>query len=247
MDVKLISDTLEDNDRLRALADGGIPADAKVIFRARNTVAISADGRACIKSYKVPGFIKGIIYGFFRTPKAERAFNNATRLLSLGFTTPEPYGAALCTSKGLLKQSYFVCRYFADWDDLRKIETLPEFPEIAKSLAAFMFELHSKGVWMKDFSMGNVLYRSRGGAYEFCMIDINRMEFDVHDRSKLLRNFGAALDTVEGTRTLAREYAALASPTDPEPLAEEIVEIFVKHQAAIWRRRRFKDFIRRKK
>ncbi len=250
MDVKLLSTSsfsVADTKRLRSLAESGIPADAKVIFRARNTVAVTADGRACIKSYKVPGLVKGIIYGFFRIPKAERAFTNASRLLSLGFSTPEPYGAALCRKKGLLRRSYYVCRYLKGWDDLRKIETLPEFPAIARSLAQFMFRLHSKGVWMKDFSMGNVLYRERTGAYEFCLIDINRMEFEVYDRKKLLRNFGAALDTEEGIRTLAREYAALAAPANPEPLVDEIVEVFRNYQAALWRRRRFKEFIRGKK
>ncbi len=250
MDVKLLSNsafTFADSTRLRTLATGGLPDDARVIYRGRNTVVVSADGLACIKSYKVPGFIKGIIYSYFRAPKAERAFVNGTRLLSLGFSTPEPWGAVICRRKGLLKESYYVCRYLKDWSDLRQIEGRPDFPEIARALAQFMYRLHSKGVWMKDFSMGNVLYRHQKGGYEFCLIDINRMEFDVVDRKHLLSNFGAALDTVPGITTLAAEYAALARPDDPQPLVDEIVLLFKKHQAALWRRRRFKEFIRGKK
>lgn len=229
------------------LADGGLDENDRVIYRGRNVVAVS-DGPEplCIKSFGVPGIIKGLIYGNIRKPKAIRAFENAKRLRVLGFDTPEPVAVVCELQSGRLCRSYYVCRCLEGWNDLRGAEKRPDFAALAGALAQYMNRLHTAGVFMKDFTQGNILFRPDGnGTYQFSLIDINRMEFGVCDRSRLMANFGAVLDTAEGLATLAREYAALQP--DPEITEREAIEIYRRRQIRLWRKRRFKEFIRGKK
>lgn len=231
-------------DRLTAQ---GLTASDRVIYRGRNIVALS-DGpdRLCIKSYGRPGLIKGLIYGNMRTPKAKRAYDNAMRLLQLGFDTPEPAACICETSAGRLGRSFFVCRYLDGWSDLRGAEKRPDFAALARALAAYMNRLHAAGVFMKDFTQGNILFRPDGkGDYRFSLIDINRMEFGVTDRRRLMANFGAVLDTAEGLAVLAREYAALQP--EREATEREAIEIYRQRQKKLWRKRHIKEFIRGKK
>ena len=95
-----------------------------------------------------------------------------------------------------------------------------------------------KGVFFKDFTQGNVLFRRHGDGYQFALVDINRMEFGVTDRHRLYANFGSTLDTEDGQRCLVRHYAALAGDTS---LADELMDIFRRRQAKLWRKRRIKE------
>lgn len=237
--------TNEDFDCGNLLADlsaQGLPADAKVIYRGRNVVA-EVRG-LCVKAFAVPGAVKGFIYAAMREPKARRAYENALRLIELGIATPRPAGYAINTSGGMLKESYYVCAMLEGYSELRGIESRSDFDAIAKALAAFMLELHKKGVFFKDFTQGNVLFRRHGDGYQFALVDINRMEFGVTDRSRLYANFGSTLDTEDGQRCLVRHYAALAG--DPS-LADELMDIYRRRQAKLWRKRRIKERLRGKK
>lgn len=218
----------------------GMPAEACVIYRGRNVVA--AVGDRCIKAFGIPGVIKGYIYGLFRKPKAERAFLNAQKLISLGINTPEPLAYGVERHGGRLGASYYVCRMLHGYSELRGIEKRPDFDALADALAAFMHELHRKGVYFKDFTQGNVLFRPSDDGYEFVLVDINRMTFGVTDRNKLYKNFGSTLDTEAGQRTLARCYSRLTG--DPQ-LADRLMDIYRRKQAALWRHRRLKDFLKR--
>lgn len=229
------------------LAEKGLTEADRVIYRGRNIVAVT-DGAEpmCLKSFGTPGMIKGFIYGRFRKPKALRAFDNGMRLHALGFDTPEPVAAVCELRGGRLRRSYYACRYLEGWNDLRGAENRPDFSTLACALAAYMNRLHAAGVFMKDFTQGNILFMPDGkGSYRFSLIDINRMEFGVSDHRKLMANFGAVLDTAEGLAVLAREYAALQS--DPESIENEIKEIYRRRQVRLWRKRHIKEFIRGKK
>ena len=246
--IKLYNPDVAASEKLaERLFSDGMPEGISVIYRGRNTVGVLPGAvPACIKCFAEPGVVKGAIYGFCRLPKALRAYNNAYELLKLGFDTPQPIAAVCNTSLGLLKSSYYVCRYAEGLDDLRGAENRANFPELAKALASYMNRLHSSGVLMKDFTQGNVLFRrDESGIYHFTLVDINRVEFGVGDRKRLMSNFGAVLDTADGLAVLAREYAALQS--DPPAVEAEIREIYARRQARLWRKRRIKEFIRGKK
>lgn len=236
------------NSLVDELANKGMPASARTIYSGRNTVAVLDDpgGALCIKSYGVPRFIKSFIYGHLRLPKAERAFQNGLRLIELGIDTPTPVCMAVCYNAIGLTRSYYVCRYYtAEWQELRGIEKRPDFPKLAAALAAFIAELHAKGVLMKDFSQGNTLFRCNAdGTYSFSLIDINRMEFGINDRRRLLENFRSTLDTEAGMEVLAREYARIQG--GDSDMIDKIMAIYRRRQRAIERKKRIKKFLRRK-
>ncbi len=230
------------------LASDGLPTDTREIFRGRNVVATTADRALCIKSFRKPGAFKSVMYGYLRKPKALRAFENAMRLTEMGVATPEPFGAVVCSENGLLGRSYYICRYMPGWRELRGVQNRSDFRAIARGLAEFTLGLHRKGVFMKDFSMGNVLFRQKDdGGYEFTLVDINRMAFDVHDRGTLMLNFRGILETAEATATFAREYAIAAGEPEVDAFVAEAAEIFRRHQVKVERKKKIKKFLKRKK
>ena len=111
-----------------------------------------------------------------------------------------------------------------------------------------MNRLHRAGVFMKDFTQGNILFRrDDSGAYRFMLVDINRMEFGVTDTKKLMSNFGAALDTRDGIVALAHAYAALQPESERDTVEALAVDTFDRRQTVLWRRRHIKEFLRGKK
>ena len=236
--------TNNNDESLRQLAHQlehhGMPREAQIIYQGRNTIGV-VDGR-CIKSFKKPGLLKGFIYNYFRLPKAERAFFAGTKLNELGIRTPEPRALVICKHNGQLERSYYVCDYYEGWTTLRGVEARKDFGELAKALATFMKEIHSKGVYFKDFSQGNVLFRKTSEGFEFAVVDINRIRFDVTDRTVLLDSFGKVLDTREGMKQLAEEYAK-GTPY----AAEDLVDIYDRTQRRLFRNKHIKNFFRKNK
>ena len=141
-------------DALEPLVDavvaGGLPADSRMVYDGpRNTVvavATEAVGDVSIKAFKIPIWINRIAYGMLRASKAARSFNNAMRLLSLGFDTPEPIAYAEQRTLGLFGRSYYFCRHINGVHEVRDIERLPECGAILREIAALMVRLHRAGV-----------------------------------------------------------------------------------------------------
>lgn len=230
----------------QAVAGTGVPAGARNIYSGRNTLWQTSDPPAVIKAYAVPVWIKGVIYRF-RIPKAKRAFLNAQRLLSMGISTPEPYFYTLRHGQtGNLTQSHYACAPAQGYSELRGVQDRPDFTTIAEALGAFIADIHRKGVWMKDMSPGNIMWiRDSDGTLRFTLVDINRMEFNVHNPSVLIRNFDALMDTEDATAAVATAYAAIMG------LNSEFVNTVRKRYRAYYssalRRRRFKNLFRKKK
>lgn len=189
----------------------GLPWRSTIIYNGRNHVArVHDSGReVCIKAFKVPHIINRFVYGNLRTGKARRSFEHAIRLRNLGFNTPEPL--AYAEEGGLLfGRSYYVCQYLPDFSDIRDLSKLDEhsLATMADELGALMARLHDSGIWMKDFSQGNILYRrTPKGGFDFYLIDINRMEFGVTDHRHLMQNFKAVTESPRFLDMLARAYA----------------------------------------
>lgn len=70
----------------------------RILYDGRNTLWQSNDGRFCVKFYREPARIKGFIYRWLRMPKARRAWENAHRLIRLGFDTPLPKASCSCSA-----------------------------------------------------------------------------------------------------------------------------------------------------
>jgi len=236
----------EINAIARELADSGLPSDSTMIYNGRRNkvVKLIRDTRDInIKAFRVPNIVNRLAYGNLRHSKARRSYEHALRLRNLGFNTPEPLGYVELRNGLLFGRSYYISQQLEGFRDMRSFEGHDQqsLAHLADSLASLMVRLHDAGVWMKDFSQGNLLYRPADrGRYEFFMIDINRMEFDVTDRSKLMQNFRTITDDGRFLRMLAKAYARHARM----PFGQIYHEV-LKVRAAFLRRTRRKKAIKK--
>ena len=226
------------------LAAEGMPAESvRCIYRGRNLLAACRVGdlSVCIKDFRVPGLLKGLIYGTVRMSKARRSYVNAQRLLSLGVPTPRPLAYVLTRRLAvLLDRSYYLCEQLPDsWQQIRYMEQRPDYPELVVALGRWVAEVHGKGVLIKDLSPGNILFRSDGSSYSFCLVDVNRMQFDVADRRRQLYRAGWLMNSEESSADFARSYAAAAGID-----AAEAVAVVVGSYRALQRRAAMKRKLR---
>lgn len=239
-----ISSSFSDRELPARILAEGIPGDYRPIYSGRNRVAVSPDGSLCLKSFAVPGFFKALWYSVFPS-KASRAYHNALMLKEKGIGTPEPYFYIERHGVPGLRESYYACECLRGYNDLRGVQDRADFPEIAEALAAFISRLHEKEVWMKDLTMGNVLFVKENGVYCFSLVDINRMSFAPRRLHDKLDDFGSLLETEGAVEAVAREYVAL-NQLD-EDLVSSITDRYRSRQKALWRRRHIKEFLRGKR
>lgn len=220
-------------------------SEGSVIYRGRNTIVRMDVGGLdlAVKSFRIPILPNRIAYSWFRTGKARRSFENAEELGRLGIDTPEPIAYIEEYRFGLLRHSYYICKMEEDARDIRLWQQIPDNEPLLRALAAFMVELHKKGVYHRDFSPGNILYRRlEDGSYRFMLIDINRMSFGVHDPELLYRNFRCIyLESEEETMRIARYYAEAAGLNATE-MAERALRLLRAYHKAKDRHRRWKRF-----
>lgn len=97
-----------------------------------------------------------------------------------------------------------------------------------------MARLHKAGVWMKDFSPGNVLFsRDAGGSgFSFYFVDLNRIEFDTFSPSKLDRMWERILFDREQLAIATRSYA-MELGLDPDTVLRSAL-------------RRWQDYVKRR-
>ena len=192
------------------------------IHKARNELKIiELDNLKCVvKSFKIPHLINRVAYTFFREGKAKKSFTNATKLQELEVNTPEPIGIIEFFNFGLLSESYFISRYEPYDFTIREVfhHKVDNVEQILKEFAKFTYEIHQKGVWHVDYSLGNILISKQDdGSYKFSLVDINRMEFKEIPPKKGLKNFNkfwAKFD--EDLPIIAKEYAKLANFDEKE-------------------------------
>ena len=191
--------------------------EKNTIHKARNelkTIKIN-DIDCVVKSFKIPHFINKIAYTFFRDGKAKKSFANAMKLQELGVNTPEPIGIIEFFKFGLLHESYFISKYEPYDFTIREVfhHKVDDVEEILKEFAKFTYEIHQKGVWHVDYSLGNILIsKQNNGTYKFSLVDINRMEFKEIPPQEGLKNFNkfwAKFD--KDLPLIAKEYAKLAN------------------------------------
>lgn len=151
-----------------------------VIYKERNQIRrMAVDGESLVvKRFRKPDWINGLVYAWFRKPKAERAYTNAFELLKRGFATPEPVAYILC-GEGSLEESFLVTL------ESKLKHTFYEFrdgkiagkEDLIDAFAKYAALLHNAGVLHLDLSPGNILYGKVGGKWRFELVDINRMQF----------------------------------------------------------------------
>lgn len=153
----------------------------KLLYTGRNEVRlfqVGDDKRFVVKRFKRHGFLKCILYSFFRKNKALRAYENAGQLCERGFYTPSAVAYIEESFWGVIWQVYYVSAYTEALPiRLRLIETTPFDHSLAVAYAHFVAQLHEAGVLHCDLNPTNVLYIENDGQFHFELIDINRMHF----------------------------------------------------------------------
>lgn len=231
-------------EEISEIARNGVPSSAEVIYSGRNTLYRMKFGNitAIIKAFRLPGFINSRIYTTFRKSKAYRSYHNSKEMIRLGFHVPEPI-AYIEVKRGMkLCESYYICEEVTG-RELRHWEEYPESESMLPELAKEIVKLHRAGIYHKDFSPGNILYTgSPSTGYLFFFVDLNRMEFGVKSRRKLMSMFKSINLNVPEMVKLARLYAK-ASGEDEEKVVAEAVAANKKYMA----RREFKRKLKNRK
>lgn len=157
----------------------------RLLYDKRNTIkSFSIDStdvpfqELVVKRFKSPHLFQSLVYSFFRSSKAFRAFSNASELRKRGVNTPQEIAYIENFQNKLLKSSYVITS-FTNGQPIRDFLMAPEgFNHIvAEAFARFAVELHQKGILHHDLNSTNVLYHQSEQGNYFSVIDINRMEF----------------------------------------------------------------------
>lgn len=220
----------------------GIPADAVDIYQGRNRVVkYNHDGLMVnIKQFKVPNAVNRLVYGHLRHSKARRSYENALKLLKMGLSTPQPIAWIEISEEGRLGVSYYICVQEEGMSDVRCIDLHPRRYDIADGIGHMISRLHSRHVFMKDFSQGNILWRVRpSGRIEFTLVDINRMSFGVRLKRRLMKNFRTIADDPVLLRDIAAAYSRYAC-TNPDQTLAQVIKV----RKAYLRRRKLKKLFK---
>lgn len=173
-----------------------------------------------IKSFKVPIFVNGFIYRYFRKSKARRSFEFATKLLEKNIGTPKPIGFLENKNIFRLLDSYYVCEHLSVdyvFKDLFDVYN-EDLETILKQLAHFCFKLHEAGIEFKDHSPGNTLIKKNTeGNFDFYLIDLNRMKFHKEmDFDLRMKNLCRLTPSEDMVKTISYEYAKLYQKPEEE-------------------------------
>lgn len=214
--------------------------EGECLYKGRNEIRLFEAGglRLNVKQYRIPILLNRLVYGFWRPSKAERAYRYALRLQALGVNTPSPVAYLEEKRSGILRYSYFISlqvpysRRFYEFGT----EPLPGKEEIVRDFGIFTARLHNAGIYHKDYSPGNILFDVKEGKAEFCLVDINRMEFGPVGMDKGCSNFARLWGKEPFFRLIAQEYA-WERHFDPEECTARIL----KYRRKFWTR-----YLRRK-
>lgn len=162
-----------------------------------------------VKSFKVPILPNRIIYKYFRKSKAQRSYQYAQLLQDKGVNTPEPIAYIEISKRGLFTESYYISIHEPVDGTMKDIygQSDEENKKLIKSFTDYTACLHEKGVFHKDYSPGNILYKNIGNSYEFYLVDLNRIKFRKINLFDSCKSF-ARIKINKSTREfIATEYA----------------------------------------
>lgn len=200
-----------------------------------------------VKKYKQPNIIQRIVYTFFRKSKAERAYLFAAMLRKKGFDTPHEVAYIEQKKNGLFLNGYFVsqnCTYPPLSGLLRKRD-FDKHP--ADGLAAYLAELHQKGVLHGDLNLTNILYHTDDkGNYRFTLIDTNRSKFKSPTQQECLENLKRLTHNKALLRYVVMQYATIRG-WPPRKCALEVFHHLLQFEHKLYRKRRFQSWIGIKK
>lgn len=186
--------------------------EGEVVYAGRNLIKTYQVGGLTlnVKRFKRPHPLNSLVYTWLRPPKAKRAYAYALRLRGKGVDTPAPVAYILCKEGGLLSWSYFISLQVpASYHTLYEIGQGPleEYADVFRALGAYTAQLHRKGIYHKDYSPGNILYRREREGIGFVLIDINRMSFGPVSLERGCANLARIWGREAAFRIMAASYA----------------------------------------
>lgn len=214
------------------------------IHKARNEIKLLEYDEAVlvIKSFKVPGFLRSIIYSFFRQSKARRSYDYS---LLLADFAPKPVGYIEFYQNRLLQDSYYVSENFRYDFTIREPLSQEDFEGREKVFAAFAeftSQLHENNICHQDYSPGNILIRQCGDNYEFKIVDVNRMRFmhmNIKRRAENLCRLGSSAEDLQ----LIAELYAEAIGADKQEFIQLALNYFNKNKSRRARKQRIKKML----
>ncbi len=175
-----------------APAGRALPGTAVLLRDSRNRVwSIPApqerNSRLIIKQFKPRGFWRRLLQRH-QPNRAQRSWNGAQELLRRGLPTPQPRAFIYHQRQPRQMPSFYICRSFDNAWSLREACNAfrsgavdfqgKAFTELFKELAAFLHKMHERGVFYRDLSAGNLLFRCAAESeIEFSLIDTARARF----------------------------------------------------------------------
>ena len=195
-----------------------------------------------IKSFKKPGFLNKVIYGYIRKSKAERSYNYASILKENGIGTPEPIAYFENKSITGLNDSYYISEHINADLTFRELVTDPNFPnneKILREFVHFTHSLHENNILFKDHSPGNTLVVKTKDVYAFYLVDLNRMNFKQLSFSERMKNFSRLTPKKEMIATMSDEYAKITL-RDYDTIFNEMWKYTAEFQEKYARKKRLK-------
>lgn len=194
-----------------------------------------------IKKFKKPNFISNIVYKYTKGSKAKRSFEYAKKLLEKNIGTPEPI--AYFDKFGKDERDYYIsedlkydftCREIFWPEDYEKVKTEEWYKKIEekrekviRQFAKFSYNLHEKGIQFEDYSPGNVLIVEKNENFEFYLVDLNRMKFDVKMNIKSrMKNVSRMMEDENLAKIFCNEYAKCCKL--PEKIFYKNLNRFIK-------------------
>ena len=216
----------------------------ETLFKQRNTIKIITfnEKKYAVKSFKIPHLLNQVVYKFFRKSKAQRSYENSVKLMELKVNTPKPIGYIGFSTLFLFKESYYVSELFEYDFEIRAVFKDKNFNDrerVLKEFIAFTYDLHEKGVYHIDYSLGNILIKKIDNKYIFSIIDVNRMKFITLNNTLRMQNLSKLTKEKEDIEYLLKEYA-LISTRDENVLSVALEEAIRKQQHYLENKKRLK-------
>lgn len=222
----------------------------ETIYKGRNEIKLFRFENLLInvKSFKIPHFINKITYACFRQSKAKRSFRYAKKIINLGADTPEPVAFLESFKFGLFQKSYYLSiHHQSDFTirDLIGFDFQDKYNILEQFTAYTYFKLHKNKIHHLDYSRGNILInRLENNNYAFCIVDINRMNFETMPYRKGLKNFCQIWGNRDELEVIAKKYAELRNQNKEKAVAM-LLQFDFKHKEKIRRKQALKKRFRK--
>lgn len=182
-----------------------------LIYKGRNELKEieTEEGTVIVKSYRRPHLINRLVYAFFRSSKAERAYHYALMFRKNGINSPNPIGYITKGKWGMFDRSYFACLKSEcpyTYRDFSK-RTFEREEEILQAIGKTTARMHEAGFLHEDYSAGNILFRDDLPEIWVEIIDLNRLTFKQIDIKTGCKNFERLPGNEIMLRTMAKAYA----------------------------------------